>query len=101
MTPAEIDFSEIEQAVHGAGYTLKTLTLELKGHVETASCETCVGDVAMLRVVETGQLLELKGDVPAGLHVRVKASVSGWAGSHAVLAVQEWQEALASGKSAM
>jgi hypothetical protein len=97
VTPAEIDFSEIDQAVQGAGYTLKTVTVELEGQVETASCETCVGEVAMLRVAETGQLLELTGDVPTGQDVRVKASVSGWAGTHAVLAVQEWQEALGDG----
>ena len=94
MTPAEIDFSEIDQAVQGAGYTLKTVTVELEGQMETASCETCAGDVAMLRVAETGQLLELRGDVPSGRKIRVVASVSGWGGTHAVLSVQQWEEGL-------
>ena len=90
-TPSQIEFAKIQEAVDGAGYTLKTLTLELEGEVANGSCPTC-GEVAMLQVRGTGQLLELRGDIPMGRSVRVEASVSGWAGPHPVLTVQSWYE---------
>ncbi len=90
-TPAQIEFAKIQEAVDGAGYTLTTLTLELEGEVISGSCATC-GEVAMLQVRGTGQLLELRGDIPMGRSLRVEASVSGWTGSHPVLTVQNWYE---------
>jgi len=43
---------------------LKELTLELKGEVSSARCESCDAGMAMLRVPETAQQIELAGDVP-------------------------------------
>ena len=91
--PERIDFAAIEEAAHDAGYTLTGLTLELEGEVFRARCEDCADEVSMLRVSETAQQLELNGDVPPlGATIRLKATASGWASSHARLTVLEWDE---------
>ena len=97
--PERIDFAAIEEAAHDAGYTLTELKLELEGEVFGARCEVCADEVTMLRVSETGQQLELNGDVPHGKTIRLEASVSGWASSHARLTVLEWREVGAPGSA--
>ena len=79
--PVPIDFVAIEKAASDAGYTLKELTLTLEGEVINAPCERCAGEVAMLKISETGQLIEIEGNAPSP-GTRAKGTVSGWAEGH-------------------
>ena len=72
--------------MEGAGYTLKTITLEVDGEVVSQFGRT------MLRVASTGQILALTGDTQVGQAGRVRASVSGWAGSDPTLMFVKWHE---------
>jgi hypothetical protein len=91
--PAQIDFAAIEDAAEGAGYTLKEMALELVGVTAQSDCKECGRPVPVLKIPETGQTLELEGDVPLGERLRIEASVQGWAEGHARLLVLHFEAA--------
>jgi hypothetical protein len=90
--PRHIDFNVNEEAAHGAGYTLKEVTLELEGVTSQARCETCAATGPILTVPETGQTFELVGDVPDGERLRIVAMVRGWASGHAQLSLVSFRQ---------
>ena len=78
LTPKKIDFTAIQTATHGAGYTITNLAIETSGIVTKASGTTSEKEALFLKVDKTGQLLEIDGDVEAGGHVRIRGSTTEW-----------------------
>ncbi len=68
----------IQEAAHDAGYTINKLDIEVTGEVVTKQCDTCNRKVQFLRVAKTGQLLEIKGDLPKGRPIKIRGSASDW-----------------------
>lgn len=77
-SPKKIDFMAIQKAVHGAGYTIKDLEMEVSGVAQRKACPTCRKQSLFLRVEKTGQLIEIDGDVPLRRHLRIRAAGSEW-----------------------
>ena len=87
LEPVPIEFAAIEQAAEDAAYTLSIFELQLRGHTFAMDCDTCGKEVLALRVLATGQVLELTGEVPADTDLLITASVTGWSGEHPLLEV--------------
>ena len=78
LTPKKIDFTALQTAAHGAGYTIKKMEIETSGTVTKAPGTTSKKEVLFLKVDKTGQLLEIEGGVEAGRHVRIRGSTTEW-----------------------
>ena len=91
--PRTLDLTAIDNAVVGAGYTLKGVDIELAGVVQQMRCETCANDVVQLLADGTEQILELEfdqPDPPVGVHMRLTASTPFPAGEHPRWTVLSW-----------
>lgn len=90
--PKTLDFTAVNKAADDAAYTLKILELRVRGRTLTTACTSCAGDTLALRIPQTGQVLELIGDVPLDRDVLLHASVTGWLGDHPQLEVLGFEE---------
>ncbi len=80
-TPRQIDFGSIQRAAHTAAYTIKRLELSVLGQLTSAACAACQKDVPHLKVDQTGQLLEIRGDlsgVATGTRARLLGRTGKW-----------------------
>ena len=89
-TPRTLDLEDIQEAVYGAGYTLTGIEFLVDGRTVSRPCDTCDREVVFLELDETGQLIELTGKIPAGLHARVEGALSSWDGEHPRLEVRDY-----------
>jgi len=101
----KIDLEAIGYAVYSSGYTLKQAEVEVPGVVVRKPCVDCKRESKFLRVEETGQLLEIEGDVPVGKRGRFKLLAPKWPaartwfpgykglGKHVVMKVVDVQDA--------
>ena len=83
LEPEELAFALVEEATHGAGYTMRRVEIELDGRFVERDCQTCRAPKTFFEVEGTGQFFEVVGELPADKEgVRVRGSVSGWSGGH-------------------
>ncbi len=76
--PTRIEFDAILKASKDAGYTLTGIKLDIAGKVIMSDCTQCASSVHMLEIEQTGQSLELEGELEVGTTIRIKADVRGW-----------------------
>ena len=51
---------------------------KLTGEVITKACDTCNRKAQFLKVEKTGQLVEIKGDLPEERRIKIRGSASNW-----------------------
>ena len=93
--PRTLELPAIGQAVAGAGYTLKSVDIELTGVVQEARCETCDADVVQLLADGTQQIFELEFEqqpAPVGDRVRLTATTQVPADSHPRWVALSWSQ---------